>query len=115
MKQRVKEVSSGSRSAEFWRELVKEWEASGRSQRAVAEAAGVNAHTFQYWRAKLRTAGAAAASRPSKPTAFVEVAVSAPVRKEGTPCRVRVGDDVVLELSALPSPEWVRALRQRSC
>lgn len=114
MKQKVTEVSSGSRSAEFWRELVKEWEASGRSQRAVAEAAGVNAHTFQYWRAKLLAADAAA-TRPSKRNAFVEVAVSAPVRKEVMPCRVRVGDDVVVELSDLPSPEWVRALGQRSC
>ncbi len=56
MKQAITGVTSGSRSAEFWRQLMKKWEASGESQRTIAEAAGVSVHTFQYWRAKLQAA-----------------------------------------------------------
>lgn len=107
MKQAITGVTSGSRSAEFWRQLMKKWEASGESQRTIAEAAGVSVHTFQYWRAKLQAADAASASKPS---AFVEVAVNTPKRSELVPCRVRVGDGVIVELPTLPPPEWVRAL-----
>lgn len=107
MKQVHTKDSGGRRSAEFWRELVTRWEGSGQSQRSIAEEAGVNVHTFQYWRAKLQAADAASASKPS---AFVEVAVNTPKRSEVMPCRVRVGDGVIVELPTLPPPEWVRAL-----
>lgn len=110
MKQAITGVTSGSRSAEFWRQLMKKWKASGESQRAIAEAAGVSVHTFQYWRAKLQAADAA---RPRSPSAFVEVTANTPERSEVMPCRVRVGDGVLIELPTLPPPEWVRALGGR--
>ena len=44
----------GRRGRAFWVELVGRWRESGESQRAVAEAAGVNVHTLQYWVAKLK-------------------------------------------------------------
>ena len=91
---------------------MKKWEASGQSQRAIAQAAGVSVHTFQYWRAKFQAADAA---KSAKPNAFVEVTVSSPQRCETIVCRVRVGHGVVVELFTLPPPEWVRALGGRSC
>lgn len=110
MKQAITRVLGDRQSAEFWRELVKKWEASGQTQSAVAKAAGVSVHTFQYWRAKIQ---AADADQAVKSSAFVEVAVSATQRGEGMQCRIRVGDGVVVELSALPPPAWVRALGGR--
>lgn len=110
MKQAITRVLGDRQSPEFWRQLVKKWEASGQTQSAVAKAAGVSVHTFQYWRAKLQ---AAEAGKPVKSSAFVEVAVSATPRSEATHCRIRIGDGVVVELSTLPPPAWVRALGGR--
>lgn len=99
----------GAQSREFWTKLVRRWETSSESQRAVADAAGVSVYTLRYWVAKLR------ADRSGETSDFIEVMrVPADSQPGAVACRVRVGARVVLELDTLPSAEWVRALSEES-
>lgn len=94
----------------YWVRLVARWEGSGKSQQAVAEAAGVNVYTFRYWVAKLK-AESDRAKVERKPPKFVEVRGAALPQSTAT-CRVRVGNEVVLEMSSLPPAVWIRELSE---
>ncbi len=110
MKQAITRVTSTPRPAEFWQSLVQKWERSGQSQQAIADAAGVSVHTFQYWRSKLQSGGAGATIGRRGPTEFVEVALSPTKTTGAMPCRIRVGEQVVVELPELPPVGWLREL-----
>ena len=99
------------RGRAFWVELVGRWQSSGKSQRAVAEAAGINVHTLQYWVAKLKAEIGQSAPRKPAPR-FVEVQ-AASVTATAVACRLRLSDTMVLEMSSLPPASWVRELVER--
>lgn len=99
----------GRRGRAFWVELVGRWRESGESQRAVAEAAGVNVHTLQYWVAKLK----AETEASSEVAQFVEVRGDS-IPTPGVECRLRLGDTMVLEMASVPPASWVRELSERA-
>lgn len=103
--------STERHSREFWVELVRRWRDSGESQRAVAEAAGVNVHTLQYWVAKLRAELSESKPRKGVPR-FVEVQ-GVSVSPTTTACRLRLSDTMVLEMASVPPASWVRELVER--
>jgi len=96
------------RSRAFWVRLVGRWQSSDKSQRAVAEAAGVNVHTLQYWVAKLKAEDGESVPRGQAPR-FVEVE-GVSVSPTAVACRLRLSDTMVLEMSTVPPASWVREL-----
>lgn len=62
------------RGSAEWRELVREWRASGQTRRVFAAARGVHQQTLSWWAWRL---GSGATSRVRPPADFVEV-VDAP-------------------------------------
>lgn len=61
------------RGAGEWRELVREWRASGQTRRAFASAWGVHPQTLSWWAWRLGSAGK---GRPSSSPRFAEVVVT---------------------------------------
>ena len=107
MSQSVVSVRGAQHPREFWARLVRRWETSGESQQAVASSAGVSVNTLRYWVAKLRS------NTRAERSDFVEVTrVHIDAQPATVVCRVRVGARVVIELSSVPSPEWLRALSE---
>lgn len=89
------------------RRLVQRWRASGQTQRAFANAVGINPNTFASWARRF----------PKRPAdgspAFLEV-VAEPVEEAAPPfiCAVEVDGRRrwTLTLGAPPAPEWLGAL-----
>jgi transposase-like protein len=107
---RILAAISTQRPREFWVQLVRKWETSGASQQSIAEAARVSVHTLRYWIVKLQ---AEAQSVPGgrEHNDFVEVSEARTVSQPAVVgCRVHFGERIVLELTALPPVEWLRAL-----
>ena len=121
MDQKRAETAIGvARGEAYYRRLLTEQEASGRSLRAFAAERGLSAWTLYGWRGKLGRSKrrAPARSGPSRAAGFVAVDVVDGSRPgaEGTSgfevlladgCRVRVPRDIAIEHLA----ELVRALR----
>ena len=63
---------------EYWRGVIREWLASGVSQRGFCEDRGMSFSTFCYWRRRLREEGGSESS-----SHFIPVEVSSPVRLTG--------------------------------
>lgn len=60
------------RGAAEWRELVREWRASGQTRRVFAATRGVHPQTLSWWAWRL---GSGTKSRVRPPADFVEVVV----------------------------------------
>jgi transposase-like protein len=89
---------------------VRQWEASGASQQSVADAASVKVHTLRYWIVKLREEEQPVPCQREHGD-FVEVSGARTVKQPAAaPCRIHVGERVVIELAGLPPVEWLRAL-----
>lgn len=99
--------SGRRRSRSYWEKLKLRWEESGESQQTVADAAGESVHTFRYWLAKLRAEERESpeATSTADPR-FVEVHGVSSLSAVPA-CRLRLGDELVLELTNLPPAEWV--------
>jgi hypothetical protein len=112
VKRPTSSVKGERRGRQYWESLVREWETTGRSQRDIAASAGVSLATFLYWRTKLKSE-AAEHQTDAVRVDFVEVtSLASGERAYSQPvgCRIRVGEDVTVELQSLPPAEWVRGL-----
>lgn len=109
MRESIVAGRSARRPREFWVQLVRKWETSGASQQSIAETARVSVHTLRYWIVKLQ---AEAQSVPGGRghSDFVEVSGVRAESQTAVVCRIHVGVTIVLELTALPPVEWLRAL-----
>ncbi len=63
-------MASSRRTASQWQSLIAQWQSSGMTQRAFAEAHGIKAGTLAWWKWKLGQQ-----VRQPSPTEFVEVIV----------------------------------------
>ena len=90
--------------ARMWSTRVAAFEASGQRRRAWCAAQGVNIHTLDYWRLKLRRRGSSPrkAARPEKqphqPSATAIALVPVEVRSGSTPTPCASSTAVELEL-----------------
>jgi hypothetical protein len=91
------------RGQEFWSRLVAEFQGQELSQVEFARRKRVKLATLRYWLAKLRET-----SQP-EPVRFVEV-VAAEETAAGDAVRIRLPGGVELQLSSLPSPEYLASL-----
>ena len=84
------------RLADEWRQLVAEQERSELSIRAFARSRGLNANTFAWWRARLRSRGA---SRTA--TTFVELRSTArPPAPSGDQLELQLRNGTILRIPA---------------
>lgn len=105
--------SGRRRSRAYWEQLKLRWEQSGESQQTVADAAGESVHTFRYWLAKLRAeAEVTPEAESTAAPRFVEVRGVSSLQSVPA-CRLRLGEELELELASLPPAEWVRELLGR--
>ena len=96
-----------ARGTEDWAGHLGAIEAEGISTKAYAEREGVSAAALYGWRRRLK-ARQATGVRPVRSGGFVAVQVRE--MGEPMPCRLRIGAGATLELSQLPSAQWVAAL-----
>ena len=96
-----------SKRAEYWAGHLAAIEAEGVSTKAYAEREGVSAAALYWWRRSLK-GGHATRVHPVRRGGFVPVQG----RDVGEPmvCRLMIGAGTTLELSRLPSPQWIAAL-----
>lgn len=96
-----------SKRAEYWAGHLAAIDAEGVSTKAYAEREGVSAAALYGWRRRLNGRQVAGVP-PVRSGGFVPVQV----RELGEPvrCRLLMGAGATLELSQLPSPQWVAAL-----
>ena len=87
------------RTAEERREIVEEFRGSGMTQEAVARRRRISVGTLRSWIYRDEEA------EEERQDRFVEI--SGPVVAAGPEVVLRVGDQVALELSELPAPEYL--------
>jgi hypothetical protein len=96
-----------AKGTEDWAGHLAAIEAEGISTKAYAEREGVSAAALYWWRRRLK-ARQATGVRPVRSGGFVPVQVRE--IGEPMPCRMVIGAGATLELSRLPSPQWIAAL-----
>jgi transposase-like protein len=108
------EMARRSRSIAEWAAVVAAYEASGLSQDAFARQEGFAPSTLRYWRDKFRQAESR--TDVSRVEGFIEVQGPKQDGHGSDSVVVRIGKDVALELSDLPTPEYLAELsRALSC
>lgn len=96
-----------SKRAKYWAGHLAAIEAEGISTKAYAEREEISAAALYWWRRHLKGLHATSA-QPVRSGCFVPVQVLAV--GEPMPCRLMIGPRATLELSQLPSPQWIAAL-----
>jgi hypothetical protein len=108
MERGMKRKSKGSA---FWLEHVAAIKRESISTNAYAQRHGIAVKRLYYWQRKSRAAMAATLVRPSQPKAFIAVRVAEPlVAPVPISCTLVLGSGIRLEMSALPTPQWLVAL-----
>ncbi len=90
---------------EYWSQHLSVIEREGISIKAYAKREKVSAWSLYERRRKLNTV-----SGSSQPGAGSFVAAHVPMAETRVPCRLKIGDRLELEFSALPGPTWLAAL-----
>jgi len=72
---------TGEARAEYWREQIEAWRASGKSQHAYCRSGDLNYSRFVYWRRKFEEQASREARKPDP--GFVPVTRSSPVPTDG--------------------------------
>lgn len=93
---------------QVWEAHVAAIEREAISVSTYAEREGVSAASIYYWRQKLRGPVKAAKPAPT-PSAFVQLRVAEPAGVSGG-CTLVLSSGMRLEMSGLPSPEWLASL-----
>ena len=97
--------------AEFWRAHVAQLKRAGVTSKAYAEQHGLSVHSLRYWVSRINTESAKASTPQAD--GFValrlERGTSASSSRSGA-CTLRCGAGWELELTALPSPQWLAGL-----
>lgn len=94
---------------QVWEAHVAAIEREAISVSAYAEREGVSAAAIYYWRQKLR--GPVKSSKPAPaPSAFVQLRVAEPAGVSGGGCTLVLSSGMRLEMTSLPSPEWLTSL-----
>jgi transposase-like protein len=94
-----------SERMQYWSRHLAAIEREGITTRAYAQREGLSVGALYQWRRELKARGQAVAGG-----GFVAVQVAPPAIEPASGCRLRLGAQVVLELSALPSAQWVAGL-----
>ena len=98
-----------SKAQEFWRSHVQGCGRSRTEIEAYARKHGLNEATLRWWRSRLNQA--AKATEVSSRFVAVRVTEAVP-QSRSAGARLRLGDGLLLELSELPSPQWLAQLAQ---
>lgn len=95
----------------YWSAHLAAIEREGITTRAYAAREGLSVAALYQWRRDLK---ARRRAQSAKGAGFVAVTVPSVAAKsepgQSAACRVHVGDGVTLELSAVPTAQWVAAL-----
>ena len=98
--------------AEYWRALVAELKRAGVTSKAYAEQHGLSVHSLRHWVSRLKAD--ASMNTAAQAGGFVALCLdrtAAPVRTAVVGgCTLRCGAGWELELTALPSPQWLAGL-----
>jgi transposase-like protein len=95
------------KDGQVWEAHLAAIEREAISVSAYAEREGVSAAAIYYWRQKLR--GPAKVSKPA-PGAFVQLRVAERSGVSSGSCTLVLSSVMRLEMSGLPSPEWLASL-----
>ena len=81
-----------------WKRLFEECRSSGSSRKEFCTERGLKLSTFDYWRSRLKKTA-------EEEPAVVKVATA---KRETEPIRIRIGEQVVVELDGTASEEQLR-------
>tara|TARA_R110001583_G_scaffold92911_2_gene235628 strand:+ start:194 stop:493 length:300 start_codon:yes stop_codon:yes gene_type:complete len=90
---------------EQWQQHLNLWRESGLSQTAFCQQHNIAAHNFQYWRKRLSPK---TDSANTKNKALIPIMVTS-----SAPARLRLGAEVIIELSTEALPDLLVALKDR--
>lgn len=103
-----------SKAKAFWRAHVAASGRSGSRLASYAEEHGLNVGTLRWWRSRLRDEVSASGEDPPPPppssssSRFVAVSVmQRAIEPQPASATVRIGERVRVELTAMPSPQWL--------
>ena len=85
-------------TAKKWQEIFRDYESGGLRRKEFCKAKGVKLSTFDYWRARLKKTAA-------QVPAVVKVAT---VKREAAPIRIRIGEQIVVELNGDAGEEQLK-------
>lgn len=95
--------------ADFWMAHIAEIKREGISTSAYAKRHQLSLKSLYGWQRKFN-AGASTATAPSR-SSFIALHVAAPAGSQSSgACTLFVGSHVRLEMTMLPSPQWLAAL-----
>ena len=99
---------------EFWTSHVEACHREGMAASVYARQHGLTLASLYYWRRKLKLAAAVSDGSSGSPAnKFVTLrVVDAAASAQLGPCTLVLCSGLRLELAALPSPAWLRALEQ---
>lgn len=92
---------------EFWAAHVAAAEQEGISASEYARRHGLAVKSLQYWRRKLNTLNKT--ERPLQAGKFVALHIAPGAARQNN-CALELPSGLRLEMSAIPSPEWLAAL-----
>jgi hypothetical protein len=97
---------------EFWAPHIEAMERESVTTKAYAERHGLALHSLYYWRQKIKAAAEPKAEAGDRSCAFVALRVEESVAiQRPSGCTLTLGDDVRVEFSTMPGPEWLAALK----
>lgn len=107
---------TSTKKRELWARRVAAWERSGLSRRAWCERHGVNVHTLDYWRYRLRQRAARPVVARSRSKALVPIVVkeAAPLPTAAAlgavPVEIALPSGVQVRVPASTDPRWLASL-----
>ena len=97
---------------EFWAPHIEAMERESVTTKAYAERHGLALHSLYYWRHKIKAAVEPKAEAGDRNSAFVALRVEESVAiQRPSGCTLTLGDDMRLEFSTMPGPEWLATLK----
>ena len=107
----MKSVKRTNEGLAYWQLHLEAIKREAISTNAYARRHGIEVKRLYYWQSKSRTAALAAPVVVAQPQTFVAMHIAKPVVAQAmTHCTLMLGAGICLEMSALPSPQWLVAL-----
>ena len=100
------------RSRDFWLELIRRYESTTNiTQKQFALQNNVTLASFQFWLYTFRKQGRSTQNTEhNEEVRFIELAIPAPDKPKQAQVSLFFPNDLILEFSALPQPEYLAAL-----
>ena len=91
----------------LWARRIAAWERSGLGRRAWCASHGVNVHTLDYWRYRLRRVVTVAAKRKARSNALVPIMVKVPLNAAAAMIEIALTSGVTLRAPVSTEATWL--------